>query len=155
MSGTLEDKRAATKVVKSLGLQAGLRARAVVLVAADSTVGSSLRDLIQINEDDPALKALVEEFFRGEGTGTTTAFADHPFHKLSSNIEVQTQAVLQLGKAINSLASSVRAAKSTQFVYTPSNASSMRDPNFKLGLIKAHRRSLSCWIPLLHSWRRW
>ena len=51
--------------------------------------------------------------------------------------EVQTQAVLQLGKAINSMASSVRAAKSTQFVYTPSNASSMRDPNFKLGLIKA------------------
>ncbi len=38
MSGTLEDKRAATKVVKSLGLQAGLRARAVGLVAADSTV---------------------------------------------------------------------------------------------------------------------
>ncbi len=50
--------------------------------------------------------------------------------------EVQTQVVLQLGKAINSMASSVRAAKSTQFVYTPSNASSTRDPNFKLGLIK-------------------
>ena len=65
----LEDKRAATKVVKSLGLQAGLRARAVVLIAADSTVGNSLRDLIRLNEDDPALKALVEEFFRGEGTG--------------------------------------------------------------------------------------
>ncbi|DBA87302.1 TPA: hypothetical protein ACH3X1_004360 [Trebouxia sp. C0004] len=69
MSGTLEHKRAATKVVKSLGLQADLRARAVVLVAADSTVGNSPRDLIQLNEDDPALKALVEEFFRGEGTG--------------------------------------------------------------------------------------
>ncbi|DBA83740.1 TPA: hypothetical protein ACH3X1_006271 [Trebouxia sp. C0004] len=69
MSGTLEHKRAATKVVKSFGLQADLRARAVVLVAADSTVGNSLRDLIQLNEDEPALKALVEEFFRGEGTG--------------------------------------------------------------------------------------
>ncbi len=69
MSGTLEHKRTATKVVKSLGLQADLRARAVVLVAADSTLGNSLRDLIQLNEDDPALKALVEEFFRGEGTG--------------------------------------------------------------------------------------
>ena len=41
-----------------------------------------------------------------------------------------------LDKAINSMASSFRAAKSTQFVYTPSNASSMRDPNFKLELIK-------------------
>ena len=76
MSGTLEDKRAATKVVKSLGLQAGLTARAVVLVAADSTVGSSLRDLIQLNEDDPALKALVEEFFRGEGTGKAMLCTD-------------------------------------------------------------------------------
>ena len=63
MSGTLENKRAATKVVKSLGLQADLRARAVVLVAADSTVENSLRDLIQLNEDDPTLEALVEEVF--------------------------------------------------------------------------------------------
>ncbi|DBB01759.1 TPA: hypothetical protein ACH3X1_000378 [Trebouxia sp. C0004] len=39
------------------------------------------------------------------------------------------------------MASSFRAAKSTQFVYTPSNASSMRDPNFKLELIKAYQRS--------------
>ena len=50
--------------------------------------------------------------------------------------EVQTHAVLQLGKDMHSIASSLRAAKSTQFVYTPSNASSMRDPNFKLELIK-------------------
>ena len=57
MSGTLDHKRVATKAVKSLGLQAHLRARAVVLVAADSTVGNSLRDLIQLNEDDPALKS--------------------------------------------------------------------------------------------------
>ncbi|KAL3159378.1 hypothetical protein ABBQ38_009809 [Trebouxia sp. C0009 RCD-2024] len=70
MSGTLEHKRAATQAVKSLGLQADLRARALVLVAADSTVGNSLRDLIQLNEDDPALKALVEELLRGEVTGT-------------------------------------------------------------------------------------
>ena len=69
MSGTLEHKRAATQAVKSLGLPADLRARAVVLVAADSTVGNSLRDLIQLNEDDPALKALVEEFLRREVTG--------------------------------------------------------------------------------------
>ncbi|DBA73555.1 TPA: hypothetical protein ACH3X2_009798 [Trebouxia sp. C0005] len=64
MSSTLEHKRAVTQVVKSLGLQADLRARAVVFAAADSTVGNSLRDLIQLNEDDPALKALVEEFLR-------------------------------------------------------------------------------------------
>ena len=38
--------------------------------------------------------------------------------------------------AINSMASSFRAAKSTQFVYTPSHASSMRDADFTLELIK-------------------
>ena len=76
MSGTLEHKRAATKVVKSLGLQADLRARAVVLVAADSTAGNSLRDLIQLNEDNPALKALVEDFLRGKGTGKAILCTD-------------------------------------------------------------------------------
>ena len=69
MSGMLESKRAATQAVKSLDLQAGLRARAVILVAADSALGNSLRDLIQLNEDDPTLKALVEEFLRGEVSG--------------------------------------------------------------------------------------
>ena len=77
MSNTLEHKRAATQVVKSLGLQADLRARAVVLAAADSTVGNSLRDLIQLNEDDSALKALVEEFLRGEGTGKAMLCTDN------------------------------------------------------------------------------
>ncbi|KAL0043922.1 hypothetical protein WJX82_005225 [Trebouxia sp. C0006] len=83
MSGTLEHKRTATKVVKSLGLQADLRARAVVLVAADSTLGNSLRDLIQLNEDDPALKALVEEFFRGEGTGNLQRAVDKTSRKIA------------------------------------------------------------------------
>ena len=41
MSGTLEHKRAATAVIISLGLQRNLRARAVVLVAADGTVGKA------------------------------------------------------------------------------------------------------------------
>ena len=62
MSSTLDHRRAATTVTKSLGLQTDLTARAFVLVAADSTVGNSLQDLIQLNEDDPGLKALVEEF---------------------------------------------------------------------------------------------
>ena len=77
MSGTLEHKRAVTKAVKSLGLQTDLTARAVVLAAADSTVGNSLRDLIQLNEDDPGLKALVEEFLRGEGTGKPTSCTEN------------------------------------------------------------------------------
>ena len=51
-SSTLEHKRA----VESLGLPTDLRARAVVLVAADSTVGNSLGDLIQLKEDDLGLK---------------------------------------------------------------------------------------------------
>ena len=66
-----------------------------------------------------------------DGAGMT----DHPL----------THAVQQLGKAINSMASSFRAARSTQFVYTPSNASSMQDPNFKLELIKVR----SCMFAVL------
>ena len=85
MSSTLECKRAATHVVKSLGLQADMRARAVVLAAADSTMGTSLRDLIQLNEDDPALKALVEELLRGEGTGKAMLCTDSlPFLSIPS-----------------------------------------------------------------------
>ena len=80
MSGMLEHKRAATAVVKSLGLQTDLRARAVDLVTADSTVGNSLRDLIQLNEDDPELKALVEEFLRGEGTGKARLCTGNKHH---------------------------------------------------------------------------
>ena len=82
MSGTLGHKRAATAVVKSLGLQTDLRARAVVLVAADSTVGNSLRDLIQLNEDDPGLKALpvVEEFLRGDDTGKAMLCTGNTHH---------------------------------------------------------------------------
>ena len=69
MSDTLEYKRAATQAVHSLGLQSDLRARAVVLVAADNQVGNDLRTLIQLNEDDPGLKALVEEFLTGGVSG--------------------------------------------------------------------------------------
>jgi len=58
-----------------------------------------------------------------------------------------THAVLQLSKAMNSMASSLRAVKSTQFVYTPSNASSLRDPNFKLELIKVSSSSNSAHEP--------
>lgn len=73
MSDTLEHKRTATYAVKSLGLQPDLTTRAVVLVAADSTAGNNLRTLIQLNEDDPGLKALVEEFLAGEGRSKSTS----------------------------------------------------------------------------------
>lgn len=73
MNETLEDKRAATTAVKSLGLLTDLRARALVLVAADSKVGSSLRLLIQLNADDLELKRLVEEFLRREDSGKPTS----------------------------------------------------------------------------------
>lgn len=72
MSDTFEHKRAATEAVKRLGLQPDLRVRAVVLCATDSARGDSLRGLIRLNEDYPGLKILVEEFFRGEGTGELT-----------------------------------------------------------------------------------
>ena len=96
MSGTLEHKRVATQRVKSLGLQADLRARAVILAAEDSTVGSSLRDMIQLNEDDPALKALVEEFLRAKGTGKVICYTgDMRFGQtLTANVSGQGQPVL-------------------------------------------------------------
>ncbi len=69
MSGTVEDKRAAGAVVRRLGLQTDLRARALVLVAVDSPVGNGLRSLLQVWEDAPDLKDLVEEFLKREDTG--------------------------------------------------------------------------------------
>ena len=69
MSGTMEDKRAAATVPRSLGLQTDLRARALVLVVADSPKRNSLRSLIQLHEDVPDRKALVKDFLKGEDTG--------------------------------------------------------------------------------------
>lgn len=103
----------------------------------------------------------------GGVAGMVTSLAEQTFQKMSSNIgkfwrlllvllhqhntpcilvdaEVQTQAVLQLSNAMNS---SLRATRSTQFVYTPSNASSLRDPNFKLELIKVSSSSNSAHEP--------
>ena len=97
MSGTLEHKRAATKVVKRLGLQADLRAKAVALVAADSRMGNSLRDLIHLNEDDSALKALVEEFFRQEGTGKAMISTDNMQFGKPLTAVVSTDVSLQSG----------------------------------------------------------
>ena len=61
-------------------------ARAVVLAAADSTVGNSLRGLTQLNEDDPTLKALVEEFLRGEGTGKAMLCTDNTRKVLTADV---------------------------------------------------------------------
>lgn len=73
----LENKRAATEAGITLGLQPDLRARAVVLVAADSTRASDLQNLIQLNGADPGLKALIEEFctqdFSGKSTSCTSS----------------------------------------------------------------------------------
>lgn len=67
----MDQKRIATKHVKSLNLQPDMRTRALVLVAADSASGSSLRDLLQLNDNDEDLKSLVvsylEEQARGHG----------------------------------------------------------------------------------------
>ena len=65
----MEQKRMATKLVNSLELQPDLRTRALVLVAADSASGSSLRELLQLHDDDEDLKSLVVRFLEGEATG--------------------------------------------------------------------------------------
>ena len=65
----MEQKRAATKLVKGLDLHRDLRTRALVLVAADSTTGSSLRDLLLLNDEDDDLKSMVVNFLQEETTG--------------------------------------------------------------------------------------
>ena len=77
MSSTLEHKGAATQIVKSLGLQPDLLIRAVVFVAADSPLGNGLRALVLLSKDDPALKALVEAFFREHSTGSMYGLRSH------------------------------------------------------------------------------
>ena len=47
----------------ALPVRSPLKTSSTLVAAADSTVGNSLQDLIQLNEDDPTLKALVEEVF--------------------------------------------------------------------------------------------
>lgn len=77
MCDTLGCKRAATEVVKTLGLQPDVTARALVLVAADSTAGNNLRSLIQLNETDPDLRAYVEHFFIMEDKATHIPWKDN------------------------------------------------------------------------------
>ena len=74
MGATFEDKKFATKTLSALGLHPNLRARALVLVAGDSALGSSLRTLLQLNADDHALKALVYEFFKLEDGGKVSKY---------------------------------------------------------------------------------
>lgn len=57
---------------------------------------------------------------------------------ISAGAEEKVDAILQ---ALNSMESSLRASKSAPFVYTPGNASSTQDQEFKLELIKV---SSSC-----------
>lgn len=65
----MDQKRIATKLVKSLNLQPDMRTRALVLVAADSGSGGSLRELLQLNDDDEDLTSLVVSFLEEEARG--------------------------------------------------------------------------------------
>ena len=65
----MDQKRIATKLVKSLNLQPDMRTRALVLVAADSGSGGSLRELLQLNDDDEDLTSLVVSFLAEEARG--------------------------------------------------------------------------------------
>ena len=65
----MDQKIAATKRVKSLDLQPDMRTRALVLVASDNASGSSLRDLLQLNDGDKDLKSLVVSFLQQEAIG--------------------------------------------------------------------------------------
>ena len=65
----MDQKRIATKLVKILNLPPDVRTRALVLVAADSASGSSLRELLQLNDDDEDLKSLVVRFLEEDARG--------------------------------------------------------------------------------------
>ena len=58
----MDQKKAATNLVKNLDLQPDIRTRALVLIASDSESGSSLRDLLQLNNDDEDLKSQILGF---------------------------------------------------------------------------------------------
>lgn len=61
--------------------------------------------------------------------------------KMASTLDVHTELVRQLSKAVRSLVSITNSVKASQLVYTPSNASTSRDPNFKSNVIKAYQPS--------------
>jgi hypothetical protein len=65
----MDQKRIATKLVRSLNLQPEMRTRALVLVAADTAPGSSLRELLRLNDDAEDLKSLVVSFLQEEARG--------------------------------------------------------------------------------------
>ncbi len=65
----MDQKQIATKLVRSLNLQPEMRTRALVLVAADSASGSSLRELLRLNGDAEDLKLLVVSFLEEEARG--------------------------------------------------------------------------------------
>lgn len=68
MVHTLQQKKAATVILKSLDLPADLRAKALACAASDSTAGHSLRDLVQLNDDDD-LKPAIISFLEGQVAG--------------------------------------------------------------------------------------
>ncbi len=57
--------------------------------------------------------------------------------------EVQTRAISQVVHTMKSISSLLRVITSAKFVYTPSNASSLQDLDFKLELIKVSRATVS------------
>ncbi len=65
----MAQKQIATKLVRSLDLQPEMRTRALVLVAADTAPGSSLRELLRLNDDAGDLNTLVVRFLEEQARG--------------------------------------------------------------------------------------
>lgn len=65
----MDQKQIATKLVRSLNLQPEMRTRALILVAADTAPGSSLRELLRLNDDAEDLNTLVVSFLEEEARG--------------------------------------------------------------------------------------
>ena len=80
--------------------------------------------------------------------GKLSIFAGHMTsiqHSIQQSVaaEMLSQAILQLAKQVKSVASTLRFGRSREFLYTPSNASSTQDPDFRLQLIKVSNNLLN------------
>ena len=137
MSDSLARKRLATSAIKRLNLPANLRAKALAFAASDSKTGSSLCDLIELNDDDdlePALVSFLEEQTAGEELHnyTLSACCATLLTSLTCADQGSGQDVAALHQALAILLD-----------YTDENKTAISEPDFKHKLIQQYGNTRS------------